>query len=146
MARTRVTRKHLVVAIAVGVGLLHFVTGPRYRGPFPAFVNGYLIDILLPFALYLLLAIVHRPFALPRIARASIVLGVGVTVETLQFLGVPIFGRTFDPLDFLMYILGIAGAVFFERAVLSRLPAGGAAAPGRPAPEQVSGQLTKPPP
>ncbi len=42
--------KTLVVAVALAVGLLHFVTGPNYHGPFRVFVNGYLIDILLPLA------------------------------------------------------------------------------------------------
>jgi hypothetical protein len=137
MARTRVTRKQVVVAIALGVGLLHFVTGPGYRGPFPAFVNGYLIDVLLPFAAYLLLGVPARPFALRGVTRASIVLGIGVTVEMLQFFGVPIFGRTFDPLDFLMYAAGVAGGALFERTVLKRVGAGtaagmGAHAAGRP--------------
>jgi hypothetical protein len=138
MARTGVTRKHVVVGIAVGVGLLHFVTGPHYRGPLPTFVNGYLIDILLPFAMYLLLTLPDRPFALPRLARASVVLTIGVTVELLQFMGVPIFGRTFDPLDFLMYVLGVTGAVLFEWAVLSRMRARGAETLGAHASEQLS--------
>ena len=50
-------RKVVVVVIAVAVGLLHFVTGPNYRGPFPVFVNGYMIDVLLPFAMVLVLGI-----------------------------------------------------------------------------------------
>jgi len=47
------TRKLLVTLIALIVGALHFVTGEQYQGPFPVFVNGYLIDILLPMALFL---------------------------------------------------------------------------------------------
>ena len=48
MSRSLITRKVIVVFIAVVVGRLHFLTGPRYRAPFPAFVNGYMIDILTP--------------------------------------------------------------------------------------------------
>lgn len=124
MAKRRVTRKQIVVVIALGVGLLHFATGPDYRGPFRGFVNGYLIDTLLPFAMYLLLAMPDRPFALPRLVRGLVVLGVGVTVEALQFFGVPIFGRTFDPVDFVMYLAGVIGAMMFEWGVLSRLGSG----------------------
>ena len=50
MSQSLVNRKVVVVFIAVVVGLLHCLTGPRYRGPFPAFVNGYMTDVLLPFA------------------------------------------------------------------------------------------------
>jgi hypothetical protein len=138
MVRRRLTQKQVVVGIAVGVGLLHFLVGPSYRGPLRAFVNGYLIDLLLPFAMYLLLGVATRPFALPRAARAAIVLAVGVTVEMLQFRGVPIFGRTFDPWDFLMYLLGVAGAFLFERTVLSRVRVREGAALGAQASERLS--------
>jgi hypothetical protein len=133
VASRHVTRKQIVVVIALGVGLLHFVTGPNYRGPLRAFVNGYLIDVLLPFAMYLLLALPDRPFAMPRLVRGLVVLGVGIAVEILQYFGVPIFGRTFDPLDFVMYLVGVVGAVIFEWCVLSRLGPEGEAVRARTA-------------
>ena len=49
----------LVAVIAIGLGLLHFLTGSDYRGPFPLFVNGYMIDILLPFAMVLVLGVAN---------------------------------------------------------------------------------------
>lgn len=116
------TRRHVVVAIALTVGGLHFMTGPRYAGPFPGFVNGYLIDICLPFAMYLVLGMVDRPSIRRPVARGSLVLATGTSVEIAQRLGVPLFGRTYDPLDFVAYAVGILGAVLFERAVLVRLP------------------------
>lgn len=112
----------VVVAICLGVGGLHFVTGASYDGPFPVFVNGYLIDISLPFAMCLLLGIQeHEPFR-GRVFRFILVFGVGFVTETLQYFGVPLFGRTFDPLDYLMFAAGIGGAFVFEWLVLSRLP------------------------
>ncbi len=115
-------RKGLVVGIALGVGALHFVTGPGYRGPCPAFVNGYMIDILLPFAMVLVLGVADQPILRSRVVRSALVFGVGAVTETLQYFGVPIFGRTFDPLDYLMFGLGIGLAVVFERFVLSKIP------------------------
>jgi hypothetical protein len=115
-------KKLLVVGIAVGVGMLHFLTGPRYRGPLPVFVNGYLIDILLPFAMYLVLGVANQSVLRSGIARGVLVFGIGVVTETLQYFGVPIFGRTFDPLDYLMFGVGIGLAAVFEWAVLSRIP------------------------
>jgi len=117
-----VNRKVIVVFIAVVVGLLHFVTGPGYRGPFPVFVNGYMIDILLPFAMYLVLGVARQSILRSGIARGIFVFAVGFVTETLQYFNVPIFGRTFDLLDYLMFGIGILFAVVFETVVLSRIP------------------------
>lgn len=118
-------RKKAIVAvcIAVPVGLLHFVTGPGYRGPFPLFVNGYLIDILLPFAFYFLLCPQDTitPFLRPWIVKAVPVVVAAFSVETAQFFGVEIFGCTFDPLDYAAYVFGVGLAVVFDRVILTRL-------------------------
>lgn len=122
MTRKILTQKPVVVAIALLVALLHFVTGPGYHGPCRVFVNSYLIDILLPFVMFLLLAFFEQKFMQSRIIRGALVFGVGAVTETMQFFGVPIFGQTFDPLDYLMFAIGIGAAVLFERKVISRLP------------------------
>jgi len=110
-------RKPIVIFVSIGVGLLHFVKGPSYKGPFKLFVNGYMIDLLLPFSLVLLLgvgskhiAVMHRPFI-----RAIAVLGIAFTVEFLQYAGLPVLGETFDPWDVVMYILGVCMAIIFEK-------------------------------
>jgi hypothetical protein len=114
-------RRIVVVIIAVAVGLLHFVTGANYRGPFPAFVNGYLIDILLPTSLYFLLSLTE--FALFRSwwVKSLSVFAVGVVVETAQFFGAPLLGRTFDPLDYVMYAAGVLLAAFLDVFLFPRL-------------------------
>jgi len=115
-------RKGIVVAVALSVGALHFVVGPGYDGPWPGFVRGYLIDLALPFSMYLLLGLVEaRPWT-SRGWRAACVFGAGAAVETLQYAGLEVFGRTFDPLDYLMYALGVGAGVLFEAVVLARLP------------------------
>jgi len=130
MSQSLVNRKVIVVFVAVVVGLLHFLTGPGYRGPFPTFVNGYLIDILLPFAMYLVLGAAKQSILRSGIARGVFVFGIGAATETLQYFGVPIFGRTFDLLDYLMFGVGIGLAVVFESVALSRIPVGIAPRPG----------------
>ena len=122
MPQSSGVRKQVVVAIAIAVAALHFVVGPDYSGPGPTFVAGYLIDITLPFALVLLLGVSSIAPLRPPFVRAALVWGMGAGVETLQYFGVPILGRTFDPLDYGMYGIGVVAAVLFERLVLSRLP------------------------
>lgn len=117
-------RRPTVVAICLAVAALHLVTGPHYRGPLRAFVTGYLIDLALPFSLVLLLGVgLERSPMLRRPAiRATAVFGLGAAVEVLQYLGVPLFGRTFDPLDLLMYAIGALAAVGFERLAFPAQP------------------------
>ena len=129
MTTPPLNRNVIVVLIALAVGLLHFVTGPEYRGPLPLFVNGYLIDILLPFAMFLVLGIADQSILRSWVARGAAVFAVGAVTETLQYFGVPIFGRTFDWLDYLMFGMGIGLAAIFERFVLSRVPATAASQP-----------------
>jgi len=113
-------RKPIAVAVALLVGALHFVFGPGYDGPLAGFVNGYLIDLALPFSMYLLLGVVEaRPWRSPG-WRAAFVFGAAALAETLQYAGLSIFGRTFDPVDYLMYALGVGAAVLFEAFVVAR--------------------------
>ena len=121
MSRIAISWKILVIGIALGVGMLHFLTGPEYRGPLRTFVTGYLINILLPFTMYLVLGITRHAALRSRIVRCALVFGIGALTETLQYFGVPMFGRTFDPLDYLMFGIGIISAAVFEWAVLARL-------------------------
>jgi hypothetical protein len=111
----------VVVTIIIPVALLHFVTGKNYTGPFPHFVNGYLIDILLPFSLYFLLILPDFKLAKSWILKCVIVFAIGCIVEILQYFGMPIFGQTFDPLDFVAYASGVILAAIFDLFLFPRI-------------------------
>jgi hypothetical protein len=115
------SKKVVVVSVVIPIALLHFFTGSNYRGPYPGFVNGYLLDILVPFAFYFLLCL--NEFSLLRswIVKSSLVFAVGASVEIAQFYGVPIFGQTFDPLDFGMYGIGVLSAAILDTTVFPRI-------------------------
>jgi hypothetical protein len=53
--------------------------------------------------------------------KAFLVFGAAASVEIAQHVGVPILGRTFDPLDFAMYGLGVAPAIILDSLVLPRV-------------------------
>jgi hypothetical protein len=115
------THKLIVVAVCLTVGGSILLPAPGYRGPFPGLVNGYLIDLLPPFAMCLLLGIQDFEVLRRRTVRFVVVFGVECLTESLQYFGLPIFGRTFDPLDYLMFASGVGGAFVFEWTVLSRI-------------------------
>ena len=114
------TKKAIITGIALFVGGLHFLTGENYRGPLPGFVNGYLIDILLPMTLYLLLGLVQTRWVRSPVFRAGAVFGFGCLVEASQYLGRPIFGSTFDPLDIAAYGAGVLLGVLLDMVLLPR--------------------------
>lgn len=113
-------KKITVTLIALTVGLLHFVTGENYHGPLPVFVNGYLIDILLPMALYLLIGLFETKWIRSILFRATSVFFFGCIVETSQYLGYPLFGSTFDPMDILAYAGGVLLGVFLDLVLFPR--------------------------
>lgn len=128
MSSLNLPRRPVAVGICLVVGALHLFTGPDYHGPFRPFVTGYLIDLVLPFSLVLLLGIglERSPRLRHPAVRATAVFILGAVVEFLQYLGVPLFGRTFDPLDLLMYATGAVAALAFERLAFPPYPEAGA--------------------
>ena len=115
------SRKVIVTFIALAVGLLHFLTGEGYSGPYPGFVNGYMIDILLPMCMVLLLGLVQGKLVQAPVFRAASVFLFGCAVEASQYLGYPIFGSTFDPLDILAYAGGVSLALLLDQVLFPRL-------------------------
>jgi len=104
-----------IVVIALLVGALHFVTGEDYKGPFPVFVNGYMIDILLPMTMFLLMGLIENKIVGSVLFRAAAVFGFGCFVEASQYLGYPLFGSTFDLLDILAYAGGVVLGFLLDR-------------------------------
>jgi hypothetical protein len=114
------TKRAIIVAIALIVGALHFVTGEQYHGPFPAFVNGYLIDILLPMVLFLLISLFQNRIIRLVLFRACVVFGFGCFVEASQYFDRPLFGSTFDPLDILAYASGVVIGILLDLYLFAR--------------------------
>jgi len=111
------------VGISIAVGLLHFLIGPDYKGPFRPFMTGYLIDLLLPMNMFLLGQLALRKnFAVKtsRVLAGLGIFGFGALVEWLQYRGLDFLGRTFDPWDLLMYALGICMGLGLDILVLDR--------------------------
>jgi glycopeptide antibiotics resistance protein len=121
-ATERKIRKAMVVCgLVIPIALLHFFTGSNYRGPYPEFVNGYLLDILVPFAFYFLLCLQEHSILRHWTVKSILVFGAASFVEMAQLLGCPIFGQTFDPLDVVMYGIGVALGALVDTVLLPRV-------------------------
>ena len=115
------SKRIVITIIAIGVAALHFVTGEQYGGPFPLFVNGYLIDILLPMTLVLLMGLFQNKFLRSSLFRASAVFTIGCLVEASQYLGYPIFGSTFDTFDILAYAGGALMGLVLDLVIFPKI-------------------------
>lgn len=114
---------YVIVSFSIFVGLLHFVIGPDYQGIFKDFIRGYLIDILLPMNLFLLLQIALRKnmsIQKARIAGAIIPFVFGVMVEMLQRYNIEFLGRTYDPWDIVMYVMGIGLGIATDLIIIDK--------------------------
>ena len=114
---------YIIVSISIFVGLLHFVIGPDYQGIFKHFIRGYLIDILLPMNLYLLIQISLRKnisVNKARIIGAIITFAFGTIVEILQLYEIEFLGRTYDPWDILMYLIGIGLGIVIDLTIIDK--------------------------
>jgi glycopeptide antibiotics resistance protein len=114
-------KKILVAAILIPIALLHFVTGSRYQGPYPSFVNGYLLDILIPLGFYLLLCLVEVPILNSWLVKGILVFSAALAAEFAQWMGMPFLGQVYDPLDILMYAIGVLLAVMLDLLVFPKL-------------------------
>ena len=111
------------MGISITVGLLHFLIGPHYQGPFRSFVTGYLIDLLLPMNTYLLGQLLLRKNFCVKQSRILVGLGTfafGALVEYLQHLGLDFLGNTYDPRDLCMYALGVGMGLGIDSLILDQ--------------------------
>lgn len=109
------------MGISIVIGLLHFLIGPEYKGPFRLFMTGYLIDILLPMNTYLLGQLPLRKIFSVKNSRIIASLGTfafGALVEYFQYKGLDFLGATYDPLDLVMYALGVCMGFGIDSLIL----------------------------
>lgn len=89
----------VIDSLNLGVTGPQVVVGKDYRGPFPHFVSGDLIDICLPAAAYNLLLRVETILQIPEpwAAKSCVVDAVISLAQIAQYCGRPILSETDDP-------------------------------------------------
>lgn len=108
----------LVIALVLVVG-----PGRTWSGTARAWYFSYFADLVLPFGEYFLLYLIVADVSGLKhwSARCAVAFALPTLAECGQALGVPILGATYDPVDIIMYALGVGAAVAFDLLVLPRL-------------------------
>jgi hypothetical protein len=112
----------IVVTMLVIAGI--FVIGADWAGEAVSRIfHSYFADIAIPFGFYLLCILLEEKHALfgKWYIRAGAVFLLCALSETLQYFGIYALARVFDPLDYLMYALGVMFGVFVDRVVFTRV-------------------------
>ena len=121
--RTTGGRTAVAVGVLLAIALVHaFRLGSHLRGRLFVLYYSYFSDVVSPFGMYFLLCLEDTWVRFLRDWRlkALLVFGVASFTEVLQAFGVPLLGRTFDPLDFAMFAGGVLLAALADRFLLER--------------------------
>ena len=105
-----VPRTAVVVGIMVAIAMIHaFRLGTYLDGALFTLYYSYFSDVVIPFGMYFLLCL--NDITIPRLAdwrvKALIVFAASSATEILQAFGFYALGTTYDPLDILMFAIGV---------------------------------------
>jgi len=85
--------------------------------------HSYFADLFLPFGFYFLLS--PNEYRMPILRywwmKSTIIFCAAAFAEAGQYFGIHILGRTFDPIDFVMYGSGALLAALVERGIFNRI-------------------------
>lgn len=103
-------KKCLIIGIEILLALMHVVGIGRNSNESMFIISAsYFSDLALPFGFYFLLMISENKVAILREwwVKAGIVFLMATLAEVGQFFGLYILGRTFDPIDIIVYAAGV---------------------------------------
>ena len=116
--------KKAIVVITLLIIASIFVIGADWAGETTnQLFHNYFADIAIPFGYYLLLVLLEDKYKLidKWYIKAGAVFVLCSLSETLQYFGVYALARVFDPLDYMMYALGVILAAIVDRIIFKRM-------------------------
>ena len=117
-------KRTIFVVVLQSVMAVFFVAGKSWMsGSLRVFYQSYFADVIIPFSFYFLLSLIsdsHKQLNKWWV-KALLVFGLCALSETLQYFGVFALARVFDPVDYLMYGVGVLLAAFVDRQIFSRI-------------------------
>ncbi len=122
---TNRTKKIIVViCIQITIAAIHaFRMGTLFNGKMYELYYGYASDILMPFGFYFLLYLggLSHPVLRNWKVRALVIFFAATATEVLQYFGIYALGVTFDPIDIVMFGIGVIAAVVLDTQIFPRL-------------------------
>lgn len=116
-------RAVIICVMALIAALDIFRVGSYLHGELFNFYYAYFSDFILPFGGYFLLCAAE--LQIPILRHWEVKLAVAFLIpsmaETCQYFEIPVFGSTFDLLDYFMYAAGATLAAIFDTQAFSRL-------------------------
>ena len=113
----------IVILIQVAIALVHvFRLGQIFQGQAYSLYYSYFSDFILPFGMYFLLSLNDMSILVFQrwYVKAGIIFVMTTFAEICQFFGIEVLGVTFDPIDILMYGIGVSFAAFIDVKVFSK--------------------------
>ena len=109
-----------VVGLMLFISLLHVINIKSFLSArWYIYYTSFFSDIILPFGVYFLIAMNdwRYPVLQKWWVKALLTFSIPTFAEILQAFGIYALGITFDPLDILMYGIGVMMAVLLEKLV-----------------------------
>ncbi len=114
----------VILSMMLLIALAHIIDiGRHLQGASFNLFKSYFSDIVMPFGFYFLLSADEQ--WIPGLKRWEVKLVIMFLLpsiaETCQYFGIPVLGSTFDPLDYLMYVIGATLAAIVDTQVFPRI-------------------------
>jgi len=109
-----VQKMMVAITVILFIAAIHiFRVGTYLSGKLFILYYSFFSDIVIPIGIYFMLCInaVSIPYLKNWKTKAAIVFVIAAVTEIAQAFGIPILGSTFDPLDFVMFGVGIFIAI-----------------------------------
>jgi hypothetical protein len=120
----RTKRTMVATGIMIVIVSLHvFRVGSYLSGAWFTLYYSYFSDVVIPFGFYFMLtpSEANVKFLRPWYAKALLVFGAASATEIAQAFGIYMLGVTFDPIDIVMFGIGVLLAAFVDRVILGRI-------------------------
>lgn len=116
-------KKVLILILQLFLSIVFIVAKGWMSGSMKIWYQSYFADVIIPFSFYFLLVLVGDTHS--RLekwwVKALLVFGLCALSETLQYFGIYALARVFDPVDYVMYGVGVLLAAFVDRQIFRRL-------------------------
>jgi len=116
-------RTIFVVVLQLVLAMFFIASKSWMSGSMRVIYQSYFADVIIPFGFYFLLTLSsdnHKQLKKWWV-KALLVFGLCALSETLQYFGVFALARVFDPVDYLMYGVGVLLAAFVDRQIFTRI-------------------------